>query len=157
MSIRATFQKSAGVLAAIAEINLHSLALPLEDLVQGAVDQTLTEIKHRPGCHLCLLRLTPDFRQILVLDPNGVKSQLDVAANRKCSDSARVNLRFLMASSSAKDRFWRVSYGLFCVFFKLCSRRLIRRPQGSRKLMNTHRLGEIKYTSDARFVFILIN
>ena len=49
MSIRATFQKSAGVLAAIAEINLHSLALPLEDLVQGAVDQTLTEIKHRPS------------------------------------------------------------------------------------------------------------
>ena len=105
MSIRATFQKSAGVLAAIAEINLHSLALPLEDLVQGAVDQTFTEIKHRPVCHLCLLRLTPDFRQILVLDPNGVKSQHDVPAKRKCSDSAGVNLRFLMASSSAKDRF----------------------------------------------------
>ena len=32
-----------------------------------------------------------------------------------------------------------------------------RRPHGSRKLMNTHHRGEINYTSDAHFVFILIN
>ena len=29
---------------------------PLEDLVQGAVEQTLAEIKHRHDCRLCLLR-----------------------------------------------------------------------------------------------------
>ena len=41
------------------EHDFQRIVKPLEDLVQGAVEQTLAEINHRPDCRLCLLRQNP--------------------------------------------------------------------------------------------------
>ena len=36
--------------------DFQGIVKPLEDLVQGAVDQALAEVKHGLDCRLCLLR-----------------------------------------------------------------------------------------------------
>ena len=41
--------------------SLTRIVKALEDLAQGAVDQTFAEIKHWPDCRLCLLRQNPFF------------------------------------------------------------------------------------------------
>ena len=48
--------------------DFQGIVKPLEDLVQGAVDQALAEVKHGRDCRLCLLRQNHLIRYVIFLD-----------------------------------------------------------------------------------------